>query len=365
MATKLRGSQIIAGSIPEAQFDAAFLTRMGGIDTLLASLGTNKADLTYVDQSIADLVASAPETLNTLNELSTALANDPNFATTITTEIGTKADQTALDTEITRATTAEGALSGRLTTVEGADTVVGSIAYAVKAETDRALGVEGGLNTRLTSAEGSVTTITADELTSGSIAFAVKAEETRATGVEGGLNTRLTSAEGSITTLEADNLTAGSVAFQVKAETDRATGVESGLDTRLTSAEGSITTLEADNLTAGSVAFQIKAETDRATGVESGLDTRLSAIENDATYIKESDIVKGAAFTETPDGTRTAFTLVSGDTMLSGTVQVMVNGLETYAGASEDWVLAGDNKGIVFNSAPQTGDKIRAHYFKG
>lgn len=43
---------------------------------------------TYVDEKVAGLVDSAPETLNTLNELATALGDDPNFATTIATQIG-------------------------------------------------------------------------------------------------------------------------------------------------------------------------------------------------------------------------------------------------------------------------------------
>ena len=46
---------------------------------------------TYVDSSISNLVSSAPSTLDTLNELATALGNDPNFSTTITNLIGTKA----------------------------------------------------------------------------------------------------------------------------------------------------------------------------------------------------------------------------------------------------------------------------------
>ena len=46
-----------------------------------------------VDTKVADLVDSAPETLDTLNELATALGDDPNFATTVTNSIGTKADQ--------------------------------------------------------------------------------------------------------------------------------------------------------------------------------------------------------------------------------------------------------------------------------
>lgn len=51
------------------------------------------ATRTYVDNKVAGIVNSAPETLDTLNELATALGNDPNFATTVATEIGTKVDK--------------------------------------------------------------------------------------------------------------------------------------------------------------------------------------------------------------------------------------------------------------------------------
>ena len=44
-----------------------------------------------IDTRISGLVNSAPETLDTLKELSDALGNDPNFATTIATQIGSKA----------------------------------------------------------------------------------------------------------------------------------------------------------------------------------------------------------------------------------------------------------------------------------
>ena len=44
----------------------------------------------YVSTQIANLVDSAPTTLDTLNELAAALGDDPNFATTISTAIGNK-----------------------------------------------------------------------------------------------------------------------------------------------------------------------------------------------------------------------------------------------------------------------------------
>lgn len=48
---------------------------------------------TYVNNKIAGLVDSAPSTLDTLNELAAALGDDPNFATTIATQIGGKVDK--------------------------------------------------------------------------------------------------------------------------------------------------------------------------------------------------------------------------------------------------------------------------------
>ena len=52
---------------------------------------TGIATPAYVSQQIANLVDSAPTTLDTLNELAAALGDDPNFATTTTNLIGTKA----------------------------------------------------------------------------------------------------------------------------------------------------------------------------------------------------------------------------------------------------------------------------------
>jgi len=44
----------------------------------------------YTDTAVANLVDSAPGTLDTLNELAAALGDDPNFATTVTNSIATK-----------------------------------------------------------------------------------------------------------------------------------------------------------------------------------------------------------------------------------------------------------------------------------
>lgn len=54
------------------------------------------ANTEFVQNAVSGLVGAAPETLDTLNELATALGNDPNFATTVSNQIGKKANQTDL-----------------------------------------------------------------------------------------------------------------------------------------------------------------------------------------------------------------------------------------------------------------------------
>ena len=58
----------------------------------------NFATETYVNTEVANLVDSAPGTLDTLNELAAALGDDPNFATTITASLATKASLTGTET---------------------------------------------------------------------------------------------------------------------------------------------------------------------------------------------------------------------------------------------------------------------------
>lgn len=62
------------------------------VPTLLSQLTNDSGYQTgaQVASSIAALVDTAPSTLDTLNELATALGNDANFATTISGQVGTK-----------------------------------------------------------------------------------------------------------------------------------------------------------------------------------------------------------------------------------------------------------------------------------
>ena len=54
------------------------------------------------DAKLASLVDTAPEALNTLNELAAALGDDPNFATTMSTELGKKATKDEFNAHVNR-----------------------------------------------------------------------------------------------------------------------------------------------------------------------------------------------------------------------------------------------------------------------
>ena len=62
------------------------------VPTLLSQLTNDSGYQTgaQVASSIAALIDTAPSTLDTLNELATALGNDANFATTVSNQVGTK-----------------------------------------------------------------------------------------------------------------------------------------------------------------------------------------------------------------------------------------------------------------------------------
>jgi hypothetical protein len=89
--------------------------------TWTALTTSNTAIRSYVDTEVAALVNSAPVTLNTLNELADALGDDPNFATTLTTNLGQKLGATATVT-LTGDVTGSGSFSSNAVSIALTDT---------------------------------------------------------------------------------------------------------------------------------------------------------------------------------------------------------------------------------------------------
>jgi hypothetical protein len=67
---------------------------------------TKIANTSFVMTAVANLVASAPDALNTLNELAAALGNDASFSTTISNSIGGKLAKASNLSDLTDAATA-------------------------------------------------------------------------------------------------------------------------------------------------------------------------------------------------------------------------------------------------------------------
>ena len=114
---------------------------------------------TYVDTAVTNLVASAPEALDTLNELAAALGDDANFATTVTSSIATKQDKVTgvSDTEIGYLDGVTSAIQTQINskqaTLTGAATTIASDNLTVS----RALASDG-------SGKVAVSSVTATEL---------------------------------------------------------------------------------------------------------------------------------------------------------------------------------------------------------
>ena len=78
-----------ANAIVDGDFTTAGIMTTDGSGGYSVDSSTYATE-TYVDTAVSNLVDSAPATLDTLNELASALGDDANFSTTVTTSIGTK-----------------------------------------------------------------------------------------------------------------------------------------------------------------------------------------------------------------------------------------------------------------------------------
>lgn len=97
---------------------------------------------TFILTVAADVVNNAPEALDTLAELAQALGNDPNFATTVMTEIGKKLDKAG--GVVTGDLTVNGTFTGNVTgNVSGSSgSCTGNAATATKLATARTINIQ-------------------------------------------------------------------------------------------------------------------------------------------------------------------------------------------------------------------------------
>jgi hypothetical protein len=142
---------------------AELITDLSGFTTNNLAEGTTNKYYTdaradaRVALGIANLVDSAPATLDTLNELAAALGDDPNFATTVTTALGTKLNSSDFTT------TANTWLGTKSTT----DVSEGTNQYFTNARARGAVSASGDLSYNSTTGAFSYSTPSTDGITEG------------------------------------------------------------------------------------------------------------------------------------------------------------------------------------------------------
>lgn len=153
-----------AVAVEKARAEAAEASLQSAIDAEVARATAAEAATlasanSYTDSKVADLVNSAPEVLDTLAEIATALGNDPNLATTLAGQIG--AVDAKVDAEVVRATAAEAALQSAIDTLES-ETIAAldaeeaariaadsALQTALDAEVNARTAADAALNTRI------------------------------------------------------------------------------------------------------------------------------------------------------------------------------------------------------------------------
>ena len=242
-ATALRAEYVAGDSALSSSAATALRAEYVAADTALSS-----SQKTYIDAKVAGIVNSAPETLNTLDELAAALNDDANFSASIATSIGLKHSTAAQNTY-------SASSAGALRT----EYVAGDTALSSSAHTQRE-AIKG----LATSANNSL---------SSSVASALRTEYVAAdSALSGALNTR-------IVTLESGETTA---ALSASAHTQR-----EAIKGLATSANNSLSSSTATALRAEYVALD-GAQTTANTNLSSSAHTQREAIKGLATSANNS-----------------------------------------------------------------------------
>lgn len=248
------------------------------LDLNLYSVGTTYATLAYVDEQISSVIAAAPSTLDTLSEIATSIANNPNFATSVVSSI-TAARILAGENESTILTN----LNTEIARAEGVESTLTSLTAV---EASRAAAAEAVISTNI-SGETSRATASENILLS-SIQLEITNRIQLINNLNTFLQTTITDLSGNIRTALASETARAIAAEQVIstsiiAEQLRATEQEVGLQSTLTAYSARAVSAEQ------TISTNIVAENTRALAAESALSDRATGVES--TYIKHDGTV--------------------------------------------------------------------------
>ena len=201
----------------------------------------------YVDEAVTDLLGTAPDALNTLNELAAALGDDADFAATTATQLGLKASITYVDSEISAATPSFATLTGKPTTLSGYGITDSITSSDVTAQIDAATPSFSTLTGKPTTVAGYGIT---DGITATAVTTQVDAEASRANTYTDTAEADAVASAATDASTKADAALASAQTYADSAEADAvaaaATDATTKADAALSSAQTYADTAEAD-----------------------------------------------------------------------------------------------------------------------
>ena len=93
-------SASLVGAINEVRVTANASAVIDDVTASLSKVYSSTKTNLQISNAVAALVASSPAALDTLNEFALALGNDANFATTVSTSLGLKANSADVFTKV-------------------------------------------------------------------------------------------------------------------------------------------------------------------------------------------------------------------------------------------------------------------------
>lgn len=228
---------------------------------------------TYTDGKVADLVDSAPDLLNTLNELAAAIADNPNYATDVANLVATKADTTYVNDEISAVDTA----------AQG---------YASTAQSNAESFATTAANNAQTAAETFASGLSVNYDAAGAASAAQTAAESFASGLDSATNTR-------IDNLDTDDVAEGTAQYftDARAKSSAADLLTGANLTNITiTGTGAGLTITAENGVADSTTSDLREGTNLYFTAQRAVDA-LEAVVPNFTAVELNSVAKQVAAT--------------------------------------------------------------------
>ena len=271
VASTLTSKTITSGTL--ASDLAAGTYKITGLGT--PSANTDAATKSYVDTTVAAVVASAPGTLDTLDELAAALGDDPNFATTVATSIGNKVAKAGdsmtgalsmgnnkITSLATPTASTDAANKSYIDTLFGSTT---SAATSASSAATSASSASTSASSALTSATSAATSATSAATSASSAATSASSAASSYSSVVDLTGAGLVRDMGDITTSDTTSTTYINIATVAAAAATSATSASTSASSAQTSATSATTSASSASTSASSAATSASSAATSAT----------------------------------------------------------------------------------------------------